>query len=105
MRSLCAFFLTATALLAQGGVNPGVNPVKLASPPTDTWPTYNGDYSGRRFSPLTKINSSNINSLSLAFVYRANGMPGGQSGFSAESSKHSYHSSDRRRGRPPIHRY
>ena len=40
-------------------------------PPTDTWPMYNGDYSGRRFSTLKKINDSNINSLSLAWVYRA----------------------------------
>ena len=36
------------------------------------WPTYNGDYSGRRYSPLTKLNASNIDSLSLAWVYRAN---------------------------------
>lgn len=35
------------------------------------WPTYNGDYSGRRYSPLSKINASNINSLSLAWVHRA----------------------------------
>jgi len=41
-------------------------------PPTDSWPTYNGDYSGRRFSPLTKINSSNVGSLSLSWVYRIN---------------------------------
>ena len=40
------------------------------------WPTYNGDYSGRRYSTLDKINQSNINSLSLAWVYRAN--PGRQ---------------------------
>ena len=32
-------------------------------------PTYNGDYSGRRFSTLTKINDSNIPSLSLSWVY------------------------------------
>ena len=25
----------------------------FAVPPTDSWPTYNGDYSGRRFSPLS----------------------------------------------------
>ena len=56
---------------AQGGLNPA----KLGAPPTDTWPMYNGDYSGRRFSTLTKINQSNINSLSLAWVYRANGAP------------------------------
>jgi alcohol dehydrogenase (cytochrome c) len=40
-------------------------------PPTNSWPTYNGDYSGRRYSPLTKINASNIDSLSLSWVFRA----------------------------------
>src|SRR5437764_345162 len=49
-----------------------VDPAKLLTPPTDSWPTYNGDYSGRRFSPLTKINAENIQSLALAWVYRAN---------------------------------
>jgi alcohol dehydrogenase (cytochrome c) len=44
-----------------------------AKPPTDSWPTYNGDFSGRRFSPLTKINAGNVNSLSLAWVYRITG--------------------------------
>jgi alcohol dehydrogenase (cytochrome c) len=38
--------------------------------PTDSWPTYNGDFSGRRFSPLTKINTSNVKGLSLAWEYR-----------------------------------
>jgi len=38
----------------------------------ETWPSYNGDLTGRRFSPLSKINQSNINSLSLAWVYRVN---------------------------------
>src|SRR6185295_19142729 len=73
-----ALFLAGGALLAQGGLNPA----KLGAPPTDSWPTYNGDYTGRRYSPLSKVNQSNINSLGLAWVYRANGMPGGQSGFS-----------------------
>jgi acido-empty-quinoprotein group A len=36
------------------------------------WPTYNGDYSGRRYSSLAQINASNINSLSLAWIHRAN---------------------------------
>ena len=35
------------------------------------WPTYNGDYSGRRYSTLANINQSNINALSLAWIYRA----------------------------------
>src|SRR5262245_55107610 len=48
-----------------------LDPAKLQQPPTDSWPTYHGDYSGRRYSALKQINDSNINSLSLAWVYRA----------------------------------
>jgi alcohol dehydrogenase (cytochrome c) len=47
----------------------GLDPAKLLQPPVDSWPTYNGDYSGRRFSTLTKINDSNVKSLSLAWVH------------------------------------
>src|SRR5262249_12642381 len=47
-------------------------------PPTDSWPSYNGDTSGRRFSTLDKVNASNVQNLSLAWMYRANtGSPGG----------------------------
>ncbi len=41
--------------------------------PAGSWTTYNGDFSGRRFSDLKKINADNIDSLSLAWVYRATG--------------------------------
>jgi alcohol dehydrogenase (cytochrome c) len=63
----------------------GLDPKKLLEPPTDTWPTYNGDYSGRRFSTLKKINASNVKSMTLAWVYRTNTSsgrrgPGGESG-------------------------
>src|SRR5437588_6811917 len=52
----------------------GLTPATLLKPPTDAWPTYNGDYSGRRFSTLSQINQSNIKNLNLAWVFRA--MPG-----------------------------
>ena len=56
----------------------GLTPAELAKPGTDVWPTYNGDYSGQRHSPLKQINTSNIESLSLAWIYRATGFgPGG----------------------------
>ncbi len=58
--ALCAAFLSAQTL----------DPKKLLEPPTDTWPTYNGDYSGRRFSPLTQIDAANIGNLALAWFYR-----------------------------------
>jgi alcohol dehydrogenase (cytochrome c) len=56
--------------LAAGLFSQGLDPAKLGQPPTDSWPTYNGDYSGRRFSTLSKINAQNIGSLSLAWVHR-----------------------------------
>ena len=43
--------LTAVALAAQGRVTTE----KLLKPTPDSWPTFNGDYTGRRFSPLKKI--------------------------------------------------
>jgi acido-empty-quinoprotein group A len=63
---LIAYVLTQIALFAQG-----LDPALLTRPPTDAWPTYNGDYSGRRFSTLDQINQSNVKNLKLAWVYRA----------------------------------
>lgn len=45
---------------------------QLEHPSTDLWPTYNGDYSGRRFSNLRQINQSTIRSLAPAWIYRVN---------------------------------
>ena len=59
------------ALLPNLSKAQGLDPSKLLQKePTDTWPTYNGDYSGRRFSPLTEIQISNVKHLSLAWMYR-----------------------------------
>src|SRR5579884_3494017 len=63
---------SAVTLLLAAGMLPaqGLDPAKLLQPPTDTWPTYSGDYTGRRFSPLTKINTGNVKNLSLAWLFR-----------------------------------
>ena len=65
---LCLAGASAT-LPGQGGLDPAT----LRRPPTDSWPTFNGDYSGRRFSPLTKITAANVHQLSLAWVFRVTG--------------------------------
>jgi acido-empty-quinoprotein group A len=49
-----------------------LDPAALLKPATDTWPTYNGDYSGRRYSTLDQINATNIHSLTLAWVFHSN---------------------------------
>jgi alcohol dehydrogenase (cytochrome c) len=51
----------------------GLDPAALLKPPTDTWPTYNGDYSGARYSKLDQINASNVGSLTLAWAFPARG--------------------------------
>ena len=37
---------------------------------SDSWPTFNGDTSGRRFSSLTQINKTNVKSLKLAWAFQ-----------------------------------
>ena len=73
VRTLTSLAVVSAGLFGQGTLNPA----KLGQPPTDTWPTYHGDYSGRRYSTLSKINASNINSLSLAWVHRTSANGGG----------------------------
>ena len=48
----------------------GLDPAALLKSATDTWPTYNGDYSGKRYSTLDQINAGNIHSLTLAWAFQ-----------------------------------
>ena len=48
-------------------------PIALAAQiPTDSWPTYHGDYTGRRYSTIKQINTTNVKGLTLAWIYRVN---------------------------------
>jgi alcohol dehydrogenase (cytochrome c) len=63
----------AAVMFAQGG---GVSPADLVKPLKDSWPTYNGDYSGRRFSALKLVNTATVKHLSLAWSIKMTpGMP------------------------------
>ena len=70
----------ASVLVVAIGAQTGVPPAKLLNPGTDSWPSYNGDYTGQRFSTLTKINDGNVNALSLGWMYRMNAAGGGNPG-------------------------
>ncbi|HEY4087204.1 MAG TPA: PQQ-binding-like beta-propeller repeat protein, partial [Bryobacteraceae bacterium] len=52
-----------------------LDPALLKKPATDSWPTYHGDYSGKRYSVLDQINQSNVNKLTLQWFYHANMTP------------------------------
>ncbi len=43
---------------------------QLVDPPTDSWPGYHGDYSGKRHSSLTEINPANVGKLGLAWAFQ-----------------------------------
>jgi alcohol dehydrogenase (cytochrome c) len=70
MRSLAYLGSTLVLTAALAAQQPaGLTPAQIEKPSSDMWPTYNGDYSGRRFSPLTKITDANAKHLSLAWIY------------------------------------
>ncbi len=62
---LATLLLAPIVLAAQG-----LDPADILKPLKDDWPTYNGDYSGRRYSALTQINQSNVMHLTLAWASR-----------------------------------
>jgi alcohol dehydrogenase (cytochrome c) len=43
----------------------------LVQPPVANWPSYHGDYTGRRYSGLSAINPSNVAQLRAAWVFHA----------------------------------
>ena len=59
---------SAIVLLAQSS---GMPPADLLKPLKDSWPTYNGDYTGRRYSRLDQITPANVNRLRAQWVFHA----------------------------------
>ena len=50
------------------GADLGLNPQNLLTPLNKDWPTFNGDYSGQRYSKLSQINQSNVQHLTMAWI-------------------------------------
>ena len=66
MKRLPLFFLTAAWLAAQGLTPQQIHQLLAGN----AWPTYSGDYSGKRYSSLTQLNQSNVTHLTLAWTMR-----------------------------------
>jgi alcohol dehydrogenase (cytochrome c) len=70
-----AIFLFATSALAQQGQAPVVADVNvsaddlLAQPTSANWTSYNGDYTGRRYSSLHEITPANVAQLRAAWIF------------------------------------
>jgi alcohol dehydrogenase (cytochrome c) len=64
-RTLLSLLILACAALAQD-----LDPAALLDPPSDSWPGYHGDYSGRRHSALTQITPENVKNLTLSWAFQ-----------------------------------
>jgi alcohol dehydrogenase (cytochrome c) len=62
---LAACLLASPVLLPAQGK--GVDPSALLQPLKDSWPTYNGDYTGKRYSELTGVNQTTVKHLTLGW--------------------------------------
>ncbi len=76
--TLCFAFFVIAAPCAQG---PSTTPVTarldvdtsqlLATPVSHNWPSYNGDYTGRRYSALREIDKANVSQLRAQWAFHA----------------------------------
>src|SRR3954453_24200984 len=78
-RALVLSWLVSGALAA-GQSGSGLDPASLLKPLGDSWTSYSGDYTGRRYSTLTQVNQSNVKNLTLAFAAKVTGGPGAGGG-------------------------
>src|SRR5437899_13107857 len=70
--------LIASVLIVPGfAAAQALDPALLTKPLGDSWPTYSGDYSGKRYSSLKQINQTNVKHLTLAWVRRVTSGKGG----------------------------
>jgi alcohol dehydrogenase (cytochrome c) len=63
--ALCSGFFHS--LIAQN-----LEPTAITHPSPESWPTYHGDYSGRRHSHLAQITPQNVSYLGLAWAFQTN---------------------------------
>jgi alcohol dehydrogenase (cytochrome c) len=57
-------------LAAPDGRHVSLDPEAIGRPTVTRWPTFNGDYTGQRYSPLTQIGPDNVNRLAQAWVFK-----------------------------------
>ena len=67
IRSLAIWTLVGGAFLVRAQQ---LDPASILKPPADSWPTYNGDYSGKRHSPIKQINTGNVGMMTMAWAFQ-----------------------------------
>lgn len=80
LRKLTIFAALCAVPAMLSGQTAGLDHARMLKPLAEEWTSYSGDYSGKRFSSLTQINTSNVKNLSLAWVGRVAGGVAGRAG-------------------------
>jgi acido-empty-quinoprotein group A len=77
MKLATALFVVCAGVMSAGTLSvaaqaPAVSldPKVLGRPPVDSWPTFNGDYTGQRYSTLKQINASNVDKIAEQWSYK-----------------------------------
>src|ERR1043166_7016493 len=67
--------LIAALLLSGSVVAATLDNSKLGKPPLENWPSYNGDFTGQRYSTLSQINQANVQNLKPVWSYKLANAP------------------------------
>src|SRR5262245_47534716 len=67
--------LTTASTLVGAQAQQGLDPASIQKPLANAWPTYSGDYTGRRYSALTQVNRETVKTLTLSWVARVTAGP------------------------------
>ena len=78
MKRLFAVIALLIAPIALAGAGHGLEPGDLLKPLAESWPTYSGDYTGKRYSSLDQINQTTVKRLGLAWTTTLTAGAGGQ---------------------------
>ncbi len=68
-RTIAGLLVVASIGLA-ARTETGLDPATILKPLADSWPTYSGDYTGKRYSSLAQVNQTTVKNLSLAWLSR-----------------------------------
>ena len=72
-RLLVALALVVAPALLVGAGQGARSRATSSSRSANEWPTYTGDYSGKRYSALTQINQPTVKNLTLAWIAKLTG--------------------------------
>ena len=69
--TVCAALASAVlSVSASDGPHVSLDPLAIGQPAITSWPTFNGDYTGQRYSTLTAIAPENVSRLTRSWAYK-----------------------------------